>query len=135
MVRISKKVIKSCKKMTDYYVRIVNVNVPKLKIIQLELPCIDFAVENQFKVVLLTSMVELESQLVFLKMDEIPELLKEVILDPIEDSDEIVQMKADYEKRCDNDKFFQRKTMIFISTRVYPRVRVRDSRIPQLKLI
>ena len=130
MVRISKRISKSCKKMTDFYVRIVNA--PRLK--------------NKIPIVFLIEDViqteQIQSKLAFLKIDdippecdEIPDLLDEVI-DPIEieESEVVTKMRAAYEYRCEHDTFFQRRNVIFIDTEPSPYPRPRDPRIPRMVL-
>ena len=139
MVRISKRISKSCKKMTDFYVRIVNV--PRLKTIKLEVIPITFTQIEVVKVVeVLVEQIQLESKLFFLKIDEIPEecdeipdLLDEVI--EIEESIVVKKMRAAYEYRCEHDTFFQRRNVIFIDTEPSPYPRPRDPRIPRMVLI
>ena len=87
MVRISKRIIKTCKKMTDYYVRILNV--PKLKTVTLLLMPIVFS-EEEATVLddVLVEQIELVSQLVFMKIeDDIPQLVDEI---PDQCDDEVI---------------------------------------------
>ena len=125
--------------MTDYYVRILYV--PKLKTVTLLLMPIVLTVQDAPVLdVVLVEQVEL-SQLVFMKIDEIPELCEAVIDDIVHHISKIKaiyidtndlglvsakDMRAAYENRCKNKK------VIYIETPVYKRLR--NPRIPQIVL-
>ena len=110
MVRISKRIMKSCKKMTDFYVRIVNV--PKMKTIELQVtPIVFFQIEDMKMSDGLTE--QLEFKLVFLKkIYEIP-----LLVDEIPDLCEAVY-----------DEVIVKRSEIFISTTIYPRTTYRNTR-------